>query len=76
MNRLLRLPDVKALTGLGRSTIYLKMAKGEFPGAVKLGERAVGWLESDIERWIQARVAASRPAGPGAGVSPAAAPLP
>ena len=76
MNRLLRLPDVKALTGLGRSTIYLKMAKGEFPGAVKLGERAVAWPQADIERWIQERVDASRPVPAGAGVCPAAAPLP
>jgi prophage regulatory protein len=76
MNRLLRLPDVKALTGLGRSTIYLKMAKGEFPGAVKLGERAVAWPQADIERWIQDRVAASRPVPAGAGGRPAAAPLP
>ena len=76
MNRLLRLPDVKALTGLGRSTIYLKMAKGEFPNAVKLGERAVAWPQADIERWIQERVAASRPVTAGAGVRPAAAALP
>ena len=76
MNRLLRLPDVKALTGLGRSTIYLKMAKGEFPNAVKLGERAVAWPQADIERWIQDRVDASRPVPAGAGVRPAAAPLP
>jgi prophage regulatory protein len=76
MNRMLRLPDVKALTGLGRSTIYLKMAKGEFPGAVKLGERAVAWPQADIERWIQDRVAASRPAASGASVSPTVACLP
>ena len=76
MYRLLRLPDVKALTGLGRSTIYLKMTRGEFPGAVKLGERAVAWPQADIERWIQERVAASRPVPAGARVHPAAAPLP
>ena len=76
MNRLLRLPDVKALTGLGRSTIYLKMGKGEFPNAVKLGERAVAWPQADIERWIQERVDASRPVTAGTGVRPAAAALP
>ena len=72
MNRMLRLPDVRELTGLARSTIYLKMAKGEFPNAVKLGERAVAWPQADIERWIQERVDASRPASAGAGVRPAA----
>ena len=76
MNRMLRMHDVLAATGLSRSTIYLKMDKGEFPRGVKLGERAVAWPQADIERWIQERVAASRPAAPGAGVSPAAAPLP
>ena len=62
MNRLLRLPDVEAVTGLKHTTIYKKMAEGGFPPRVRLGVRAVGWLESDIERWIQERVAASRPA--------------
>jgi prophage regulatory protein len=62
MNRLLRLPDVEAVTGLKHTTIYKKMAERDFPARVRLGVRAVGWLESDIERWIQERVAASRPA--------------
>jgi len=75
MNRMLRMHDVLAATGLSRSTIYLKMAKGEFPNAVKLGERAVAWPQVDIERWIQERVDASRPVPAGAGVRPAAAPL-
>jgi prophage regulatory protein len=53
--RILRRPDVEARTGLSRSTIYDWMEKGEFPKPVALGARLVGWRESDIEAWLQAR---------------------
>ena len=39
---ILRLPVVKARTGLSRSTIYLRIAQKTFPGPVCLGGRAVG----------------------------------
>ena len=52
---ILRLPTVKCRTGLGRSTIYRLIAKNEFPRQVKLGERAVGWRETDIDRWTETR---------------------
>ena len=57
---ILRLPLVKARTGLSRSTIYLRIKAGEFPAQVSLGPRAVGWLETDIERWITTQVERSR----------------
>lgn len=53
--RILRRPDVENLTGLSRSTIYDWMRRGEFPQPVALGARLVGWRESDIENWLQAR---------------------
>ena len=53
--RILRLPEVKSKTGLGRSTIYVLMANGEFPRSIRIGARAVGWLESDIDQWIETR---------------------
>lgn len=56
----LRLPLVKARTGLSRSTIYLRITEGTFPKPVSLGARAVGWLESDIEQWLTSRVEESR----------------
>ncbi|WP_285675117.1 helix-turn-helix transcriptional regulator, partial [Paralimibaculum aggregatum] len=43
------------LTGLARSTIYLHIARGEFPKPVRLGPRAVGWKEADIAVWIASR---------------------
>jgi prophage regulatory protein len=57
---ILRLRNVKARTGLARSTIYQRMKCGEFPAQISLGPRAVGWLEADIEAWIAKRVASSR----------------
>ncbi|MCY4641767.1 MAG: AlpA family transcriptional regulator [Gammaproteobacteria bacterium] len=54
--KILRLPDVKARTGLSRSSIYLRISDGEFPKAISLGGRAVGWIESDIEKWIDNRI--------------------
>lgn len=55
---ILRRHDVERLTGLPRSTIYDKIAKGEFPQPIKLSMKSVGWLESEIAAWQQARIAA------------------
>lgn len=57
---ILRLPAVKASTGLSRSTIYLRVSQGTFPAPVSLGGRAVGWLEAEIQDWQQRRIDASR----------------
>jgi prophage regulatory protein len=59
-NVILRLPAVKMRTGLSRSTIYLRIAQGEFPAPVSLGGRAVGWVESEVDEWIAHRIAKSR----------------
>ena len=55
-----RLPVVMRRTGLGRSTIYKKIADGEFPRQIKLGDRAVGWLDDEIDAYNQARIDESR----------------
>ena len=54
---ILRLPNVKAITGLSRSTIYLRMSEGAFPRQVNLGSRAVGWLATEIDHWIEEKLA-------------------
>ena len=59
MQTILRLPSVKERTGLSRSTIYLLILKGTFPKQIKLGERAVGWIESDINEWIDKQITKS-----------------
>ena len=56
----LRRRTVEARTGLSRSTIYLRMAQGTFPKSIPLGPRAIGWLESEVEAWLQAQVASVR----------------
>ena len=57
---ILRLPQVTARTGLSRSRIYDFIKNKQFPKQVSLGERAVGWLESEIDAWIDDRVRESR----------------
>jgi prophage regulatory protein len=59
---ILRLPAVKARTGLSRSTIYLRASEGAFPKPVSLGPRCVGWVEAEIESWIAQRIVQSRKA--------------
>jgi prophage regulatory protein len=56
--RLLRREAVTEKTGLSRSYIYAAMNRGEFPLAVKISEKSVGWLESEIDAYIAKRVAA------------------
>ena len=61
---ILRLPAVKQRTGLSRSTIYAKVASGEFPASVQLTERAVGWRSDEIDKWIADRTCVSREKSP------------
>jgi prophage regulatory protein len=53
----LRMPQVREITGLPRSSIYAKIAIGEFPRPIGLGARAVAWISSEIDNWINARIA-------------------
>lgn len=53
---ILRRKQVEKRTGLSRSTIYLRIQEGTFPKPINLGERAVGWLENEIEAWLAARI--------------------
>lgn len=57
---ILRLPAVKACTGLSRSTIYLRVSQGTFPKPVSLGARAVGWVEAEIQEWLDQQIESSR----------------
>ena len=60
MYNILRLPTVKDRTGLSRSTIYLRISEGTFPTPISLGSRAVGWIESEINEWLEQRIEPSR----------------
>jgi prophage regulatory protein len=74
VTRLLRLPQVTQLTGLGPTDIYQQIKHGTFPPSVPLGSggRAVGWVDTEIRQWIQQRIAQRhlsprKKAGPGRG---------
>lgn len=57
---LIRLPEVKKITGLPRSSVYDKMQRKEFPSSVSLGRRTVAWVASEVQSWIEDRIRASR----------------
>lgn len=59
---ILRLPAVKSRTGLSRSTIYLRISEERFPRPISLGGRAVGWIEAEINDWLNQQIVNSRSA--------------
>ena len=59
-NNILRLPSVLKRTGLSRSTVYLMVSKNKFPAPVSLGDRAIGWIEEEIDIWLEEKIKASR----------------
>lgn len=61
--RIVRRPEVESITGLSRSSIYAKMENGSFPTAIKLSERSVGWLEHEIQAWLENRISTTRQGG-------------
>lgn len=62
--KLLRLEDVRAVTGLCRSSIY---STANFPKPIKIGGgRAVAWISSEVQEYIADAIAASRNASAGA----------
>lgn len=54
--RIIRLKEVIGSTGLARSTIYKFVSAGMFPKPISLGDRCVGWLESEVQDWILGKV--------------------
>lgn len=54
--RILRLDEVEAKSGFKRAHIYSLMKKGEFPQALRLGVRAVGWDSTEVDLWISERL--------------------
>ena len=53
--RVLRLDEVVARVGLSKSTLWRYIKDGYFPKPIKLGPRATGWIEQEIEDWISSR---------------------
>ena len=53
--RMLRLPEVRDITGVSRSSIYKWMDEGKFPLPRKLSERAIAWNSHEIAEWVDSR---------------------
>lgn len=60
MSQILKLPEVKRITGLSGSSVYRLISKSEFPKQIKLSSRSSGWIKSEVEQWLQERIEASR----------------
>jgi len=59
---ILRRKQVEARTGLARSTIYQYVRAGTFPAPINLGTKSVGWIEAEVDAWLEARISDSRKA--------------
>lgn len=55
--KLIKMPQVRGNTGLSKSHIYALAQKGEFPKPIKLSERSSAWVESEVQEWIDNRIA-------------------
>lgn len=60
MSKIIRLPQVIELTTYKRSSIYRLMDEGKFPKPIKIGARAVAWLEEDINQWLESKIQGGR----------------
>lgn len=62
----LRLPVLMVQTGLKRSSVYSKMNPrskyfdSTFPTPIRTGSRSIGWIESEVNAWLESRIKLSR----------------
>jgi prophage regulatory protein len=61
--RFLRLRTVLERTGLTRSTVYALIKASDFPSPVNIGPRAVGWVEDEVDDWIDGCIARRKVTG-------------
>ena len=64
--RMLRLPKVVERTGLSQTTLWRRERAGEFPKRRRLGPNAVGWMESEVDEWLEALPVADEEPAPDA----------
>lgn len=58
---ILRLRAVLAKLGISRTGLYERIKRGDFPRQIQLGPKAVGWLQHEVEAWLEQRIEISRP---------------
>lgn len=56
-DRVIRIKEVLAVTGLSRSVLYRLSSQGVFPAQVDTGAKYAAWRHSDVQAWIATRVA-------------------
>lgn len=56
-NIILKLPAVLARTSLSRAALYVLVSEHKFPKQVRLNKRSCGWVESEVQEWIDQRIA-------------------
>ncbi len=62
--RIVRLPELRAITGLSETTIWRREREGNFPRRCRIGPNAVGWKSDQVEAWIESRPLVDRPREP------------
>ena len=60
-DRFVRLPELRRSVPVSKSTLYLWISQGKFPAPHSLGGRAVAWLQSEVDAWMESRLSAPRP---------------
>jgi len=56
LTRLLRKPEVLHVTGIGHTTLHKLIREGSFPKPVPITGKAVGWVDSEVQKWVDARI--------------------
>ncbi|EMM6764535.1 AlpA family transcriptional regulator [Pluralibacter gergoviae] len=57
---LIRFDEVQKRTGYSKAWIYRLLKENRFPQSVKIGSRAIAFIESEVDEWINQRIAESR----------------
>jgi len=53
--KILRCKEIENKISLKKSTIYAMIQNGLFPGPIKLNQKSVGWIESEVDEWLNQR---------------------
>ncbi|WP_376914965.1 AlpA family phage regulatory protein [Paraburkholderia sp. OAS925] len=58
--KIIRIATVLDRTGLSKPFIYQMIRRGEFPASIRLAPRYAGWVEQEVNDWLDQRIAAAR----------------